>query len=336
MSGTERSARIMIAVLGAGVLYALLPFLSGFVGAAVLAIAVRPAYERLSLHLNRRVAAVVATITTMLLVLVPGGAIAMSLLAQAPDVTRNVAQSTLLQSLATLQIAGIDVGAVADSAVGAVITWLSGQAMALVGHVTLATLNAVVALFCLYYLLIAQDGAWRPVRRALPFSPATIDLLADRFRTTTESMVIGIILTALAQGMVVGGAFVLVGLPNAAFWGFVTACTSLLPILGSAFVWVPGTLVLAADHRYGAAIALGAVGLIVASQIDNVIRLFVYRRVSRIHPLVTLVGAFAGVRIFGLAGLLLGPLGISFLLELLKVYGTEFRSRPTIEWAPAD
>jgi predicted PurR-regulated permease PerM len=336
MSDTERSARIIIAVLAAAVLYALLPFLSGFVGAAVLAIAVRPAYERLSRRLDRRVAAVIVTTCTMLLVLVPGGAIVMSLLAQAPDVTRSVAQSPLLQNLAALRIAGIDIGASADSAVGAVITWVSGQAMTLVGHITLATLNAVVALFCLYYLLIAQDTAWRPVRRALPFSSSTIDLLATRFRTTTESMVIGIILTALAQGTVVGFAFAVVGLPNAAFWGFVTACTSVLPILGSAFVWLPGALVLAADHRYGAAIALGAIGLIVASQIDNVIRLFVYRRVSRIHPLVTLVGAFAGVRMFGLAGLLLGPLAISLLLELLQVYNTDSARRTTIESAAAD
>jgi predicted PurR-regulated permease PerM len=258
----------------------------------------------------------------------------MSLLTQAPEVTRAVAQSSLLHSLATLQIAGIQVGAYADSTVAAVVTWLSRQAMTLVGGLTLATLNVVVALFCLYYLLIAEDSAWDPVRRLLPFSPATIDLLADRFRTTTESMMIGIVLTALAQGTVVGVAFALVGLPGAAFWGFVTACTSVLPLLGSAFVWLPGTLVLAADHRYGAAMALGAVGVIVASQIDNVIRLLVYRRVSRIHPLVTLVGAFAGLRVFGLVGLLLGPLGISLLLELLKVYSIEFGRHTPMELAP--
>ena len=333
MSGTDRSARIVVAVLGAAVLYALLPFLSGFIGGAVLAILVRPAYQRLSLRVDRRAAAAMVTIGTMLLLLIPGGAIAMSLLTQAPDVARKVAQSNLVQGLATLRIAGIDVGASADSAVGAAVTWLSGQAMTLVGHLTSATLNTVIALFCLYYLLIAHEDAWRPFRRALPFSPATIDMLADRFRTTTESTVIGLILTALAQGTVVGCAFALVGLPNAAFWGFVTACTSVLPILGSAFVWLPGAFVLAADHRYGAAISLGAIGLLVASQVDNVIRLLVYRRVSRIHPLVTLVGAFAGVRLFGLAGLLLGPLGISLLLELMQVYGADVRPRAAIDSA---
>lgn len=322
--GSERYARVLVAVLGAAVLYALLPFLSGFVGAAVLAIAVTPAYERLSRHTSRRTAAVIATISTVLLVLVPGAALVMSLLAQTPSVARAVTNSPLLQRLATLQIAGIDVGTYADSAVTALVAWFSRQALALVGGLTLATLNVVVSILGLYYLLMANGSAWRTLRGLLPFSPATLDVLATRFRTTTESMILGILLTAVAQGAVVGGAFALVGLPNAPFWGFVTGCMSVLPILGSAIVWVPGTLVLVADHRYGAAVTLGLIGLVIASQIDNVIRPIVYRRVSQIHPLVTLVGAFAGLRVFGFAGLLLGPLGISYLLELLKAYRVEY------------
>lgn len=330
-SGSERYARVVIAALAAAVVFALLPFLTGFVGAAVLAVVVGPAYERVSLHVGRRVAAIVTAVGAVILVLVPGAALAMSLLSQAPGAVRAVTQSTLLQRLSTLNVAGADVGAIADAGVNALLEWISRQAGALVGGLTLATLNIIVALFGLYYLLVTDHTVWRAARRFLPFSRTTIDALADRFRTTTESMIIGVVVTALAQGFVVGGAFALTGLPSAAFWGFLTACVSILPVLGTSLVWLPGTLVLAADHRYGAALALGAIGLLVASQIDNVIRPLVYRRVSRIHPMVTLVGAFAGMRIFGLAGLLLGPLGISYLIELLKAYSLEFGVRRTPE-----
>ena len=333
LRGSEWYARLLIGLLGAGVVYALFPFLSGFVGAAVLAIAVSPAYERLSHHMSRRVAAVLATVTTVLLVLVPGAALVISLLAQTPGVARTVTESMLLHRLGALQIGGIDIGAYADSAISAFVSWSSRQAVALVGGLTLATLNIIVSVLGLYYLLITNGAAWRALRSLLPFSPATLDLLADRFRTTTESMMLGILLTAVAQGMVVGGSFALVGLPNALFWGFVTGCTSVLPILGSAIVWLPGTFVLALDHRYGAAVTLGTIGLVVASQIDNVIRPIVYRRVSQIHPLVTLVGAFAGMRVFGFAGLLLGPLGISYLLELLKAYRVEYGDRAATDIA---
>jgi len=328
-TGTERYARILILVLGLGVLYALLPFISGFIGAIVLAIAIRPAHERLSVHLERRPAAVIASIGALLLVLVPGAALTMSLLTQDPGVARTITQSPLLQRLATFQLAGVDVGAFADSVVSALFSWVSRQAVVLVGGLTLATLNIVVAVLGLYYLLIDRGLAWQTMSSMLPFSRTTLAMLGERFRTMTESMLVGIALTALAQGTVIGVAFALVQLPNPVFWGFVTACASVQPILGSAIVWLPATLLLVADHQYGRAAALGAVGLLVASQIDNVIRLVVYRRISQIHPLVTLVGAFAGMRVFGLAGLLLGPLSITYLLELLRAYREEYGARAT-------
>jgi predicted PurR-regulated permease PerM len=321
---SEPYARVLIIALAAAVLFALIPFLSGFVGAAVLAVVVRPAHERLSPRIGRRPAAIVASLGAFLLILVPGVALAASLAAQAPAVARAVAQSTLLQQLSTLQIAGFDIGGIADAGVNELASWLSRQAVALVNSLTLAALNIVIAMFGLYYLLVTDRHARGTLARYLPFSESTIELLGTRFRTTTESMLIGIVLTALSQGVVVGGAFALVGLPGAGFWGFVTACASILPILGSSLVWFPGVLVLVADHRYGAAVTLGIIGVAIASQIDNLIRPVVYRRVSRIHPMVTLVGAFAGVRVLGLAGLLLGPLGISYLIELVKAYSLEY------------
>jgi predicted PurR-regulated permease PerM len=69
---------------------------------------------------------------------------------------------------------------------------------------------------------------------------------------------------------------------------------------------------------------MAVIGGGIASNIDNLIRPLVYRRVSNIHPMITLIGAFAGVRYFGLLGLLLGPLGIAYLFELLHFYRQEY------------
>lgn len=321
---SEHYARLLIVALGAVVLFALIPFLSGLVGAAVLAVVMRPVQDWAAPRVGRRFAAIVTSLGAVLLVVLPAAVLAASLLAQAPGALRSVAQSPLLLELSKFHIVGIDIAAFADAGLNELASWLSRQAMALVGSLTKASLNIIIAMFGLYYLLVAERSRWHAVARFLPFSEATTNLLAERFRTTTQSMLIGIALTALAQGLIVGSAFALVGLPSAAFWGFVTACASILPILGSSAVWVPGTLVLVADHRYGAAVTLGLIGLVIASQIDNVIRPLVYRRVSRIHPMITLVGAFAGMRLVGLAGLLLGPLGISYLVELVRAYAAEY------------
>jgi len=131
-------------------------------------------------------------------------------------------------------------------------------------------------------------------------------------------------LIAAIQGSLVGIGFWIVGLPNPFFWGTVTAIASILPVLGTSLVWLPAVLVLLVQDRYGAAVTMLVIGAGIASNIDNLIRPLVYRRVSHIHPMITLVGAFAGVKYFGLLGVLLGPLAIAYLFALLQFYREEY------------
>jgi len=140
----------------------------------------------------------------------------------------------------------------------------------------------------------------------------------------TQATLLGTALVAVLQGALVGAGFWIVDLPNPLFWGTVTAFASILPVLGSGLVWLPGVLILVAQQRYPAAVILLVIGAGIASNVDNVIRPLVYRRVSNIHPMITLVGAFAGVRYFGLLGLLLGPLAIAYLFELLRFYREDY------------
>ena len=102
-----------------------------------------------------------------------------------------------------------------------------------------------------------------------------------------------------------------------------TDMVSILPILGSALVWFPGAVVLFLDGRTGAAFILGIIGVVICSNVDNVIRPFIFRRVSGMHPMVSLLGAFAGVKAMGLIGVLVGPLVLTLFLELLALHETE-------------
>jgi predicted PurR-regulated permease PerM len=201
-----------------------------------------------------------------------------------------------------------------------VFTWLSSRAFALFGSLTATMLNVVIALFGVYYLLVGGGPLWVRVKRLLPLPQHVSDLLAVRFVEVTEALLLGTVLTAILQGTIVGGAFALFELHPAVFWGFVTACVSVLPLFGSALVWLPGVAILLIEHRVGAAVSLFLVGAVLASNLDNVVRLFLFRRVSGIHPMLTLVGAFAGIRLFGVIGALLGPLILSYLFELLTIY----------------
>ena len=100
----------------------------------------------------------------------------------------------------------------------------------------------------------------------------------------------------------------------------VTVIFAILPVVGSGLVWGPGVAALAIEGHYGAAIGLALWGALVVGQVDNVIRPFVFRRWAQIHPFITIIGAFAGIRYFGLLGLLIGPLAISYFFELIRMY----------------
>jgi predicted PurR-regulated permease PerM len=95
-------------------------------------------------------------------------------------------------------------------------------------------------------------------------------------------------------------------------------------VLGSAIVWIPGVVTLLLASRPAAALVLALVGVLISSNVDNVVRPVVYRRVSGLHPMASLLGSFAGMELFGLVGLVLGPLAIAWSVELLRLYESEY------------
>ena len=338
-SGRTR-AQILIVVLGAVVAYAIAPYASGLLGAAILYVIGAPIHRRLARLVGVHPAAALVLVLLAVLIILPGAWVLNLLIVQAPITLRNVQESAFLSHLSALRVDGVDLGAQVASASGALISWISGHAIGFFGSATRSVLNLVIAFFALYYLLISANTAWRWVSGFLPFSKASNEMLRDRFKSITEAMLLGTALTAVLQGALIGAAFWLVGLPNAVFWGVITAFASILPVLGSALVWLPGVVVLLVQQRFGAAIALLVIGGVLASNLDNVVRPVVYRRVSDVHPLTTLVGAFAGVSLFGLIGLLLGPLAITYFFELIDIYEQEYgrnaASPPTAPTPPVD
>jgi predicted PurR-regulated permease PerM len=321
--GNGIAFRLWTIALGAFVALLLFPFLSGLLGAAVLYVLTAPMLRRvIPLH-HRRLGAFALMFLCFFALVLPGTWLLAELLAQVPDAARQLQGSAAVQRVMALRLGGLEVGTLLRQATNEIVSWSSRQTIAAIGGAVTTTLNLVIALFGAYYLLTAPASLWPRVRARLPFAPATAEALRLRFHRTTEAMVLGVIAAGVAQGVLVGVAFWMLGFPHYLLWGAATAVTSVLPIFGSALVWLPGCGVLLAHDRVGAAMALLAFGTVVVSNVDNVLRLVVYRRVSQIHPMITLVGALAGVNTFGAAGLLLGPLVLSYAIELATLAGPQ-------------
>lgn len=319
-----RRTRIVILALALGVAWAILPFLPGLLGAGVLTVLAAPTHRSIAARVGERTSALLLSIGLLLLLVVPALLLLAAGIQQAPAALHRVVESRAFARLAAVQIGTIDIGVEITGAGRNAIAWVSGHALGAAGTVTETVLNLLIGFVGLYYLLPKRAAVWGHVRRLIPFPSSEADDLAERFTSITRAALLSIAATALSQGLTVGLAFALVGLPNPFFWGVATGMASILPILGSALIWLPGVIVLLLDDHIGAAITLGLIGLVICSNVDNIIRLFIFRRMSGVHPMASLVGAFAGVKVLGILGIFLGPLALTYCLELFALHEAEF------------
>jgi predicted PurR-regulated permease PerM len=317
-------AALLIFVLGLGLVWALWPFSTGLVGAPVLYVVFAPVHQWLAYRMPPRLAAALVVLMGVILVLGPGAAFVGVIAGEAQDIAGGVIRSPLLARLRELRIGPYDVGAQIESVGSQLISWIGASALGLIGTATRLAIQLTITFFGLYYLLLAPRTAWKGVRPFLPFSASNAERLRDRFRDVTISTLVGTGMTAAVQGLLVGLAFWVTGMPNALFWGVVTVILAILPVVGSGLVWGPAVLALAIDGRYGMAIGLTVWGVLVVGNVDNIIRPAVFRRWAKIHPFITIIGAFAGINYFGLLGLIIGPLAISYFFELIRMYREEY------------
>ncbi|MBC7673076.1 MAG: AI-2E family transporter [Polaromonas sp.] len=325
-----RRARIIIAVLATGVAWACLPYVAGLLGAVVLSVIATPIHRLIAPKMGERRSAFLITVVFALVLAAPAVLLLSMSIRQAPMALQKVLESAAFARLSELRIGELDVGEQIADIGRNMVSWGSSRAMATAGSFTRVVLNLLLALVGLYYLLPNRTELWRRARAFIPFSDEGCERLAEQFASITEAAMLGIVATAFSQGLTVGLGFWLVSLPNPVFWGSVTALVSILPILGSALVWAPAVVVLFLDARPGAALTLALIGVVIASNVDNVIRPFIYRRVSGLHPMVSLLGAFAGMKLLGLLGLVLGPLALAYCMELVHLYRIEYAASESL------
>jgi predicted PurR-regulated permease PerM len=319
-------AAVLVLLLGAALVIALAPYATGIIGIPVLYAVFAPVHDWLGMRMRPRLAAVLVVVLALFLIVVPGVSFAGLVVGQAQEIAGSVIRNPVLGRLRELKLGGIDLGPRLADLGTQVVAWLGSSAFGLVGTATRLALNLTISLFGLFYLLLQPQETWEAAQPYIPFSTKNTEKLRQRFRDVTSATIVGTGLTAAVQGLLVGIGFWLTGLPNAVFWGVVTMVFAILPVVGSGLVWGPGALALIVSGRGLPGVLLAIWGAVVVGNVDYVVRPRIFKRWAHIHPLVTLLGALAGVPFFGILGLLIGPLALSYFFELVKMYREEYLS----------
>jgi predicted PurR-regulated permease PerM len=196
------------------------------------------------------------------------------------------------------------------------------------GAVTFA-LQLFVFLYALFFFLLDGPVILRAILCYVPLAPGQRQELLERFVSVTRAAVRGSLLIGLIQGCLAGLAFWVAGVPGPAFWGTVMIVLSILPVIGSAIVWVPAVIYLFMAGKTVAGIALLAWCATVVSTIDNILRPRLMGRGARMSDLLILLSTLGGIVLFGAVGFIVGPIVAALFVSVWHIYGDVFR-----EWLP--
>ena len=179
--------------------------------------------------------------------------------------------------------------------------------------------------FFLYFLLVNINRLEAAAVLYLPFKRNNIKLFGEELVSQTISNAIGVPLIAVIHGILAYIAYKICGIEEAAFWSIITAFASVIPVVGTALIWVPVSIFLFIKGQTGYGIFLLVWGIVVIGLSDNLIRFLLAKKMADVHPIITVLGIIMGLKYFGITGLIFGPLIISYFFILLKIYYSQYR-----------
>ena len=181
-------------------------------------------------------------------------------------------------------------------------------------------LHFVLILFVFFFGLRDGEKFIKYVQSISPLSKESEQKIFKQFKDITQSVIFGQIVVGLVQGILTGIGLFIFGVPNALTLTLLATFVGILPIIGPWLVWVPADIYLFLSGKTGSGVGLLIYGLIVVSLADNLIKPMIVSKRTKINSAIILVSMVGGLFMFGVLGIILGPLIISYLLLLLEFY----------------
>lgn len=201
---------------------------------------------------------------------------------------------------------------------------LVGISAKILGDATNFIMNFLLMLFVLFFLLRDHDKIITAIRHILPLSRSQEDKLLSEIEQVSKSAVMGSFLTAIAQGAAGGFGMWMAGFPGL-FWGTMMGFASFIPLVGTALIWIPATIYLFLIGDTTWAIFLGVWSMAVVGSIDNLLRPFLMQGSAGMNTLMIFFSLLGGIQLFGLIGLIYGPLIFAITMVLFNIYEEEFK-----------
>jgi predicted PurR-regulated permease PerM len=309
------------------------PFLIPLAWSAVVAIFFTPIHERIEKKLKPTPAALVSTLGVTFLLVVPSLFLGAYTAKQAIDATAK-AQAALTHqgSTATDRVEGwlksklpesmrdTDFSEQLRQGAEKAASYLASRLTGLLKNLVTFFVDLFLMLFALFFMFRDGHEVVRGVRHLLPFdSDIQTEMLEESRELIFASVAVALVIAAM-QGALGGLAFTLVGISSSLFWGVLIAFFSLVPVVGSALIWIPAAIWIGLNGHWGKAIVIVAICGGVAGVADNIVRPVLLRNRTRLNELLLFVSVLGGIEMFGLLGIVAGPTIMAAAMGVFRVY----------------
>jgi predicted PurR-regulated permease PerM len=199
---------------------------------------------------------------------------------------------------------------------------IAGRTLGFLGGFLGVVVQTFFVIFTMYYLFRDGERLRAALRNSLPLESSKANEIFHRTNEVIGASVYGVLVIASIQGTIGGLTFWFLGLPSPLLWGVVMIFLSMIPMLGSFIVWVPAAIFLAATGHWGKALILALVGALIIGIIDNFLRPKLVGERTRLHELLIFFSVLGGLHVFGVLGLVLGPVIVAITLAFIDVFRT--------------
>lgn len=304
----------------------LAPYLSGVLGAITIYVLLRkPMVFLVSKKWNPDLAAAFLMILSFICILLPVTGIIFMLgdkIGEAVDNSEQIAKVVQNKISLIESEYGYDLSSRINTS--EVSTWISDNLENFAG----STFNIFIAIglmyFILYYMLTNRKELRASLYEYIPISENNLKIIGSESQAMVRSNAIGIPLVAIAQGIIALIGFLIFDINDPFFWFIIVTVGSMIPFVGTLIGILPVFILTMSTGNSFAGWGILIYGLVVVGSTDNIIRLFVLKKLDNVHPLITLIGVIVGVPLFGFIGLIFGPLLISLFLVVVRIYKKEF------------
>jgi predicted PurR-regulated permease PerM len=308
------------------------PFVTPLIWAAVIVILFLPWHRRLDKRFGKSVAATISTVGATAILIVPTVMVMIAFVHQAVQALGSVEMGTFLARVqwlnhvwmwAARRIPGwstVNLPTIAQEEARRIAGYLAGELGGVVRHVVVFLFDLVITIIAMFYFFRDADPIMRWVRRSLPFAEEQREVMISQAHDLVFVTVASSLAASGITGLVGALVFLLVGIHQVVFWGVMMALFALLPVLGAWMVWIPAAGWLVAQGHPGRAVALLLINGVAVLIIDDVLRPMMISGRVELNGLFVLVGVLGGIVVFGVIGVVLGPVVVAIAAGLLRAY----------------